>query len=232
MYGVNPLRRKVLITTDEVVFHAPTNNDVDIRSILQSIIIAEERFIRPMLGSGLYEKLADAKNVMVDSLNLTNMTTLVNEDRPADREIITLVAGDYVNSDDYLDTKQKDLWQKHLHKIVAECVFFCALPVNRTRFGKTGVTQENPKSQVGTGGAATIDLKDLKHLMDRTLQDRISPLMEAMHVFMCTTSFPGYTRDCGCDSNGIPYKKKSDIVLSMYEDDQDCRCKWPFGKQW
>lgn len=227
MIGVNPLRRKVLITTDEVVFHAPTNNDVDIRSILNSIIIAEERFIRPMLGDGLYKKLVDIKNVLVDETNIVNMTTLVNEDRPADRELIVLVVGDYVSSDGYFDTKQKALWQEHLHKIIAECVYFCALPVNRSRFGKTGITQDNPKSQVSSGGNASIDLKDLKHLMDRSLQDRISPLMEAMHSHLCTTSFPDYTRDCGCDSNGVPYKKKTDIILSMYEDEDDCRCKIP-----
>lgn len=48
MYSINRLNRPVLITPDEVLFHAATDHSVDARQILQNIIIAEERIIRPL----------------------------------------------------------------------------------------------------------------------------------------------------------------------------------------
>jgi hypothetical protein len=55
--------RNVLITTDEVIFHAPTKQTLDPRTIQNSIIIAEERFIVPAIDYPLYYELASTKNV-------------------------------------------------------------------------------------------------------------------------------------------------------------------------
>lgn len=227
MTGLNPLRTKVLITTDEVMFHAPTDNNPDVRYILQSILVAELRFIKPALGAALYDSLCDTKNVLVEESNKVALEALINDGRPTDREQLKLVVGDYVNSTDYLSNSEKKLWHTHLHKIIAECVYFCALPTNHSRFTTKGVVQDNPKSQVGSGGSTTIDLKDLKHLMDRALEDRVFPLLEAMHQYMCAEKYSGYLRDCGCDSSGnVLHPRKTEIILSMYEDDDNCKCKW------
>jgi hypothetical protein len=146
----------------------------------------------------------------------------VNEDRPADRDPIVLVPGDYLNSDTYLSTVQQDLWNNYLHKLVAEAVWFTALVVNRSRFTAQGIINNFPDNLLSSGGSQTVQLRDLKHLMDRGLQDRISPLMEDLHSYMCVTAYPGYTKDCGCDGKGSP--KKTDLVLGMYDEDEPCGC--------
>jgi hypothetical protein len=227
MISLNLLKTNVLITTDEVIFHAPVEGTVDPRSIMQSIIVAERRFIKPMLGATVYDALIAVKNLLVTAGNKAATQTAFDDARGTDREPYTLKEGDIVNSDDYLSTTQKTLWNNYLHKITAECVYFVALPVNRSRFNSQGVTQNNPASITSSGGPASIDLRDLKHLMDRSLQDRIDPLMEDMHQYLCKTKYPGYTKDCGCDSNGTAYKKKTDIILSMYDNDENCKCEWP-----
>lgn len=227
MIGLNPLRTKVLITTDEVQFHAPTDHQMDPRVTLQSIIIAERRFIKPMIGAVVYDALIAAKNVIVTSGTLLAQQTEINTGRGAGREVIVLEIGDYVNSDTYLTTTQQALWNNYLHKITAECVYFTALPVVRSRMTSKGVIKNFPESIASTQESVTVDLKDLKHLMDRSLQDRISPLIEDMHQYMCTTGYVGYDKDCGCDSNGIPQSrvKKSDIILGMYDDEEECGCR-------
>lgn len=226
MIGLNPLRTKVLITTDEVLFHAPIDGNADIRYVLNSIIIAERRFVRPMLGDAIYNDLCTAKNRIVTDANKTQMETLLNTSRDPLRRTITLNVGDYVNSDDFLNSIQKALWQDYLHKIVAECVYFSALPTNRARFSGQGVQVNNPTTITLTANTASIELKDLKHLMDRALQDRIAPLMEDMHQYLCKTGYPNYVKDCGCSSDGIPYQnKRSDVILGMYDDEEvRCRC--------
>lgn len=223
MKAVNPLRTKVLITTDEVFFHAPVDNNADVRHLLQAILIAEQRFIAPSLGYALYDTLCDKKNVLVDDGNRATLTTEINAGRPAGRATIELVNGDFVNSAEYLDARESVLWAKHLHKLIAETVYYCALPTNHSRFTAAGIVQDNPRTQVGNGQPASIELKDLKHLMDRTLQDRIMPLIEAMHGYMCGVKYPGYLRSCGCDE---PIRRNSDVMFSMYDDPEDCGCKW------
>jgi hypothetical protein len=225
MIGVNILRTKVLITTDEVIFHAPMDHQVDPRSFMNNIILAERRFIKPLLGTVIYNNLIDNKNLLVTSSNKDALQAIVNEGRGADREEIILKPGDYVNSDTYLNEQQQDLWINFLHKIVAECVWFVALPVNRSRFTSKGVIKNFPESIAQDQESVTIDLKDLKHLLDKGLQERISPLMDDLHNYMCSVSYPGYTRDCGCGKTST--KKQSGVIFGLYDDDDGRRgcCK-------
>jgi hypothetical protein len=219
MTGLNPLKVKVLITTDEVIFHGPTDNKVDPRILLQSIIVAETRFIVPMIGLIPYTALVNAKNKVVTEINKDELQTALNAGRNA-KDVIEVQLGDYVNSDTYLSTAQQALWQNHLHKLVAECVVYTALPGNRARFTNQGVTKNSPDIIGGTGSVASVDLFELKHLMDRTLQHRIGPLMDAMHDYLCQTVYPGYT-------NKYTATKRSGISLEMYDDEDDkCRCTW------
>jgi hypothetical protein len=221
MIGVNQLRTKVLITSDEVIFHAPTDHSMDPRVILQSIIIAERRFIKPMIGASIYSYFIENKNLLVTISNKSSLETIINADRPADRQQIILNTGDYVNSDTYLNEQQLDLWQNYLHKIVAECVWFCALPVNRARFTSKGVIKNFPETINNDQESVTVDLKDLKHLMDKGLQERISPLMDDMHEYMCDSGYPGYSHKCAC--NDQP-KKQSGVLFGLYDDDDDRKC--------
>lgn len=223
MIGVNPLRTKVLITTDEVIFHAPTDQEVDPRNLLSNIIIAERRFVKPLLGAGVYQALIDNKNLLVTSSNKASLQAIVNDGRPTDREPITLNTGDYVNSDTYLNAQQQDLWYNYLHKIVAECVWFCALPVNRARFTAKGVIKNYPENIAQNQDSVTIDLKDLKHLLDKGLQERITPLIDDCHEYMCTVGYPGYTRDCGCKDKQV--QKMSGVLFGLYDDDHRGCCE-------
>jgi hypothetical protein len=220
MIGVNILRTKVLITTDEVIFHAPTDHEADARLIMNNIIIAERRFVKPIIGPIAYNSLIDNKNLLVTSSNKDTLQTIVNDGRTGREEII-LKPGDYVNSDTYLNEMQQDLWVNYLHKIVAECVWFVALPVNRARFTAKGVIKNYPETIAQTQESVTIDLKDLKHLLDKGLQERITPLIEDLHQYMCEVGYPGYTRDCGCDKGT---KKQSGVIFGLYDDDDRRGC--------
>jgi hypothetical protein len=223
MIGVNILRTKVLITTDEVIFHAPMDNTVDVRNVLSNIIIAERRFIKPMLGYIVYNNLIDNKNLLVTSSNKATLQTIVNADRPDDREQIVLNVGDFVNSDTYLNEQQQELWFNYLHKIVAECVWFCALPVNRSRFTSKGVIKNYPENIAQNQESVTIDLKDLKHLLDKGLQERITPLIDDLHEYMCSVGYPGYTRDCECGKTQT--SKMSGVLFGLYDDDKKKCCE-------
>jgi hypothetical protein len=227
MIGVNPLRTEVLITTDEIIFHAPTDQTIDPRIILSCIIIAERRFIKPALGETLYETLITKKNKLVTSVNISTLQTEVNTGRPADREPIVLNDGDYVNSDTYLDSTQKALWMKHLHKITAECVWLVALPVNRARFNSKGVIKNNPETIAENRDSVTVDLTDLKHLLDKGLNERITVLIEDMHQYLCKEKFPGYQKDCGCNTGGTPTGKSSGVLFGLYDVEKSKR-RWDY----
>lgn len=229
MIGVNPLKQKVLITTDEVIFHGPTDNTVDTRIILQSIIIAESRFIKPLTGLVAYTKLIDAKNTLVTTENRSSLQAAVNEGRVSgtNRETIVLQLGDYVNSDTYLSATQKDLWNNYLHKITAECVIYTALVNNRARFTSKGVIKNFPNTIGNAGDSASVDLFELKHMIDRTLWYRIGPLIDDMHGYLCKVKYPDYTRQCDCDGISKDLYKRAGLSLSMYdEDDERCGCDW------
>lgn len=226
MIGVNTLKTKVLITTDEVIFHAPTDHEVDPRILMQSIIVAERRFIKSMLGYEIYNTLIAVKNKLVTEENKTDLQTAVNAGRPTDREQIVLNIGDYVNSDTYLSAEQLLLWQNYLHKITAECVYLSAIVVNRARFGSKGVVKNYPESIASSQDSVSVDLEDMKHLLDKVRLERVQPLIEDQHKYLCYTKFPGYKKDCGCDTKGVAYKTQGPVATSMYDDDdENCNCK-------
>lgn len=231
MIAVNPLRTKVLITTDEVVFHGPVDNTPDVRMLLSSIIIAESRFVKPLIGLTAYKKMVDLKNQLVTEANLDNMKDLLNDKRSPDRKDIELHPGDYVNSDTWLTAKQLDLWQNHLHKITAECVVYVAMVNNRARFTAKGIIKNAPNLiGGGVGDTASVDLYELKHLMDKTMWHRIAPLINDMHSYMCKVSYPDYTRRCDCGDITGELANRNGISLNMYDDDDcgrpDCKYWW------
>jgi hypothetical protein len=219
MIGLNPLRKKVLITTDEVIFHGPTESKVDPRILVQSIIVAETRFIKPFIGSVPYDAMVAAKNNLVTDENKEDLQAALNEGRSG-KEIIILNKGDYVNSDSYLNSVQLALWQNHLHKIVAECVVYTAMPGNRARFANQGMLKNSPDVIGGSSNTASIGMGELKTLMDQTMFTRIGPLMDDMHAYLCKNAYPGYT----IKNTGT---RRSGISLDMYDDeDEKCNCKW------
>lgn len=220
MYRLNHLMRNVLITTDEVIFHAPTKQTLDPRTIQNSIIIAEERFIRPALDFDMYYELADSKNVVVTNANKAILqANMVGG--------VVLKEGDVVNAFEQMSSDNQKLWKEHLWKLTAECVMLIAFPEGFVQFSSEGVIHTSPiASPLNTTGVSTPELKSMKWAMDKKQQDRIDPLLESLHDYICRNKakYLKYKKECPCD-NETRNVKRSDLVLGLYDDiDQTPGC--------
>ena len=208
MYKVTEIPRKCLVSSDEVIAWGPTENSVDPRQILQSIQVAEERFIKPALGKFLYNDFREKKNVIVTEIN---QAFLEESFTPA----VTLRVGQMVNALELVDNPwYVTLWNEYLWKLVAECVIYVATPTNYSRFTSSGETFNNPRSiaiDSEGSGAASVELRDIKWKMDKMLMDRIDPTMQSMHEFLCDNKgyFPLYTRKCDCGIDGTSFQRKT-----------------------
>lgn len=220
MYKVNLLPRNALITTDEVISQGPTDISVDPRTLLTSIQIAEDRFIKPFIGKALYNDLRDKKNVVVTSINNAFLTALF----PVGA---VLNNGDIVNAIELVDNSwYRQLWNEHLWKLVAECVVYTASPVNYSKFTSAGEINNNPQVmaiQTEGSGSASVSLKSMQWKMDQLLMSRIDPLKASLHEWLCDnkTNFPLYTKECKCGSDGVSYERKSGWV-HVYETNEKC----------
>lgn len=221
MYRKNRLKRNVLITADEVIFHAPTKHTLDPRTIEQSIIVAEERFAVEVLGYPFYNALAIEKNRLVTEANRDAMQTLVGISEE-------LKPGDLVNSSKYLSAGNLRLWDHILWKYLAECVALASTPESFIQLGSEGaVHNQATSSPMGGGGVVTPELRSIKWAMDKKMFDRIDPLKTAIHNFVCANkaSYPLYEKPCDCDSSGNPYKRRTDVVVGIYDDEPNkCGC--------
>lgn len=231
MYRLNQLKRNVLITTDEVIFHAPTKHTLDPRMIEQSIIIAEERLIRPALGYELYEAIRAEKNLVITAGNKAAQESLINSSLPSGSATVTLAEGDIVNAQEYLSADYKLLWNEILWKLTAESVMLLATPEGFIQTGSEGPVHNQPASgPMTTAGMVTPELRAIKWLMDKKMMDRIDPLREAMHLWICKqkdanrSKYPLYTKYCDCNADGVAYKRKTDIILGAYDDDETDDC--------
>jgi hypothetical protein len=228
MHKLNPLQRNVLITNDEVIYHAPTDHTLDPRTIQQAIIIAEERFIRNAIGYDLYEQLILQKNTIVTTGNLAAQQALIDASLPEGSDAVVLKAGDVVNARETLSVANQALWNQHLWKLTAEAVLLTAFPDGFIHFGSSGVVHNQPgTTAMSGGGVVTPDLKSVKWMIDKKMMDRIDPLTEAMHGWLCRnkTVYTLYTKPCDCDFNGVAYKRKTDLIMGLYDEDPGpCGC--------
>ncbi len=156
MYRVNQLPRNVLITPDEVIAWAPTANSVDVRNILLSIQVAEDRFIRPQIGKDFYNAFRNAKNVIVTDINKSYLESLFPEGT-------ALKAGQLVNAIEFCPLWYQNLWNEHLWKLICECVIYVATPTNWSKYTSQGEMINNPKNISGEGqGSNSVDLADVE----------------------------------------------------------------------
>jgi hypothetical protein len=229
MYRINPLMRNVLITVDEVIFHAPSKHTMDRRMIEQSIIIAEERIVRPALSDDLYYALCDEKNRIVTIDNKDPLEALIN-DSTQDAGPVILEIGDIVNAMEFLSANNLSLWKQHLWKLTAETCMLSASPDAFVQFSSEGLVHGAPPAgPMTTATVVSPELRSVKWLMDKKMMDRIDPLTESLHAWVCRNKvkYPLYKKTCDCDSKGTAYKRKSDIVLGLYDDadnTQNCGC--------
>jgi hypothetical protein len=216
MYKVNPLMRNVLITVDEVLFHAPTKQTVDVRMINSSIIIAEERFIVPELGRDLYYDIINAKNVVATTGNLSALQTLVGAEP-------VLVEGDIVNALEQMSTEYQALWKQHLWKLTAECVLVAAAIEGFVQFGSEGSFHNSPPAGLMvSSGQVTPLLSSMKWTVDKKVKDRIAPLINAMHYWLCKNKadYTYYKKECPDCPDETKETKWSGIALGLYDDDE------------
>lgn len=231
MYQINRLNKKVLITAQEVMFHAPTSHTIDERNILQNIIIAEQRFIAPVIGRDFYDSLLSQKNVTVTSGNQTTMVTNVNNYLTSIGETnITstdIPVGTLINASELLNANNLTLWNEHLWKIIAECVECVLIVPTWLQHTSQGQQKNNPEVIGGNGqGSVTGDLKDVRYKEDKFIQDRIDPLIESMKYFLCKNKNIYTLYTCEDDSiDGISISRKSPIIFGAYDDDNSS-CEW------
>lgn len=231
VYRVNPLPRKVLITSDEVIKMGPVSNDPGVQKLDDAIIIAEERFMKKLMCKSFYYEFRDAKNKIVTADNKAALEAQVNVGNSG--EPIVLEVGEMINAIEFVqDDNWKEWWFEFGWKILAECVVYVASPVNWIRYEAQGMMQNNPKSVAITNdgqGAASAELKDVRWMMDKMLMDRIDPLIEASHEWLCDHkgSFPGYNcKRCHCDDdgNGVSWQRKSPWVHGVYDKKKKGHC--------
>lgn len=229
MYRLNPLHRNVLITTDEVIAKAPVDQDVDVRNLQNSIEVAEIRFITPILGYTMYDDFVNMKNVVVTSGNKATLETAINLDNTG--EPIQLIAGQIINAIELVTNSwYKDVWNRFLWKIAAECVAYVSIPTNAIRSTASGEMQNNPAGPMGGQGAAGVDLKMIKYKRDATLSDRIDPLIEAMRMWLCTNKAQTLLNlwdSSSCVDCAPVHKRMTGYVHGVYDEDykNNCDCK-------
>jgi hypothetical protein len=228
MKVITDLHRPTLITAQEVVKVLSTAEGVDLKRISNNIIVAEERFLRHMMGFELYDALVEQKNTEVTTGNKDALQTAIRTEWS--NEAITLNVGDTVNSIDFLSEDNKKLWKMYLWSLAAECVFFVAYPDNYTDFTSSGIVHNAPKfDAVGTSKTNTPELGTIKWQMDKMMTGRIGPLQESFHQYLCNNAakFPLYKKKCDCDVNGKSYAGSSGVLTDVYPDDKeiDCPCE-------
>lgn len=231
MYQINKLNRPVLITPNEVLFHAPTDQQIDERQILSNIIIAEERWIANVLGDSFYEDFITKKNRKVTTDNVEEIVDIINNTLPADKKIDSTMIpiGVYINSMDFItDEWYIKLWERFLWKLTAECVDVTAIIPSWVRHTSAGQMKNNPNVIGGNGSnSASAELKEVQLKLTRAIQDRIDPLMERMKMWLCTNQSKfNYKFDCGAygcgeeghSLDGISHTRKTNFITNVYDD--------------
>ena len=234
MYRINYTGRPVLITHDEVLFHAATDSNVDPRQLFQNIIVAEERWIAPALCDEFYYDFITQKNRKVTTDNQASILTQINASlTAAGKPAITtndIPIGTWINAIEFVtDAAYVELWEMFLWKVTAEAVDIATIVPSWLRHTSQGQQKNNPEVIGGNGqNSASGDRKDVQFKIDKAIQDRIDPLLERMHLWICKrkSSYPLYCKECNCDNpNGVSYKRKTDWVFGAYdEENKECGC--------
>lgn len=229
MYQINLLNRKTLIVPKEVIFHAPVGHTIDERSYLNNIIIAENRFVAPMLGYDFYNALVAEKNTAVTSGNQAALLAALNASETSIGETTLSTAdnipvGTIINAAELMTTAAyKTLWNDYLWKYLAECVECVSIVPTWLQHTSQGQQKNNPPI-INMNGQNTVtgDLKDIQYKEKKFIEDRIDPLRAAIEYYLCknSTSFPLYT--CmDTEADGVSMERKSPIIHGVYDDEDE-----------
>ena len=225
MYQIQLLKTKTLITPMEVIFHAATTHTIYHRSILQNIIIAEQRFIAPTIGRDLYDALTASKHTTITSGNQAAQLVLLNAySATIEGEVYTtadIPVGTMINAMEYMSADNQTLWTEHLWKLIAECVECVTIVPSWLQHTSQGQQKNNPEVIGGSGqNSASGELREIKYKEDSYIQNRIDPLIAALEWYLCKnkTTFPLYSCVSDDDADGISIKRKSPFVIGIYDE--------------
>lgn len=229
MYRINYTGRPTLLSADEVIAKIASEQDVNVRLIVQNIEIAEERFVVPAIGSALYERLISVKNRKVTAANRTTLLAELNNQLEVPLAATDLPDGTYVNAIEFVtDAGLVALWERYLWRLAAEAVdFMCTVPT-WLRHTATGQQNNNPKVIGGdNSGSATGDRGDVKFKMDVQREQRIDPLIAQMQKWICANqnaAMPGLELYEGCQcsdtvSRNGKVQNKGGWIFGAYEED-------------
>lgn len=229
---------------DEVLFHAPTDQQIDERQILSSIIVAEERWIANVLGDSFYEAFIEAKNRVVTAANREEMVAAINTSlEEAGKPVINaadLPLGTVVNAIEFVENEwMKKLWFRFLWKLTAECVDMSITIPSWVRHTSSGQMKNNPNVIGGNGtNSASADLKEVELKVNRAIQDRIDPLMERMKMWICKNrqhlgphkfecgDYGCWEEEGGDPRDGISHIRKTNIITNIYDDGPKRFSQW------
>lgn len=230
MYRPNYLQRDVLITPDEVLFHAATDQKIDERSLRQNIIVAEERWIANALCDKFYEDFISKKNITVTAENRESLLQKINDSLKTPMKDSDFKIGMIVNAIELVENIwYQKLWNRFLWKLTAECVDMMSIVPSWLRTTESGQQLNNP-NQIGGNGASSASgsAKDVQLKINNAIQDRIDPLIERMRLWICQNKehFPLYCKDCGgcgCDGDsnqpdGVSHIRKTNFITNIYDD--------------
>ena len=237
MYRLNNLKRNLLITADEVLFHAPTDQKIDARQIEQNIIVAEERWIANSICDKFYEDFISKKNKKVTTENKNELLTKINESLSIDGlnpiKESDLKVGMIINAIEFVDNEwYVKLWERFLWKLTAECVDMMTIVPSWLRHTSVGQQMNNPNTIGGNGaGSASGSVKEIDYKIHNVIQDRIDPLIERMHMWICQNKdhFPLYCKDCGnvcgcgddgSSPDGVSHVRKTNFITNLYDDER------------
>lgn len=229
MYRLNRTSRFVLITVDEIIAKAAIDQDVDIRIIENSIEVAEERFIAPILGDVFYEDFLNKKNILVTNANKAALLAKVNDSLQYEgkKPIADLKVGSIVNAiEEVQDANLRNLWNRFLWRLTVEAVDMMSTVPSWLRHTKQGQQQNNPNAIGGNGQeSASGGRKDIEFKIDRAMMDRINPIRERMHMYICNNkdAYPLYGGECECEEDGVNANLKGGWLLGVYEDEPEVK---------
>lgn len=220
MIAVQDLHRNTLINPQEVAKVIAYSDGIDLKRIQNSIIVAEERFIRPLLGFEFYDQLLTQKNVLITNDNKSSYQAKI--DALYGEEKYALKAGEVVNDIDGLNADNKLLWKEHLWSITAECVMVVAYPANYADFTSSGIVHNAPKiDAIGSNNKNTPELATVKWQIDKMVTGRIDPLINSFNKYICInkSKYPLYKKSCDCGEDGNTYTGSTVILTGVYDDE-------------
>jgi hypothetical protein len=159
-------------------------------------------------------------------VNKASILAAVNNGREAEgKELVTdLPIGTIINAIEFVgDDDYVKLWNRFLWKVTAEAVDVASTVPNWLRNTAQGLQLNNPNVIGGNGtSSASGSRRDIEFKTDKLIQDRVNPLVERMHQWICDryTLYPNYSIPCKCEEDGINAEGKGGWIFGVYDEEE------------